>query len=117
MALAIHEEEDIEAGFEEGKTEKTEVKSGKTVKGVIRFPKSTLPGGGSLPIEFTFNEREEIRFVLRTYEGQIIKKESGYLERGLHTRAVSLAGVEPGTYYAVVETTAQKVTKKIVVLR
>ena len=48
---------------------------------------------------------------------KVMLTESGFVNTGTQLRAVPTEGVPPGTYYAVVETANQKVTRKIVILQ
>lgn len=84
--------------------------------GKIVFPQTAIFVGEFVTVEFDLPEREFVSFVLRDIKGDVYKTEGGYVEAGPHKRAVTLEGVPPGAYEAVVETIHQKVVRKVTIL-
>ncbi len=84
--------------------------------GRISFPQTAIFLNEYVTVEFDLPQREFVSFVLRDIKGDVYRTEGGYVEAGTHKRAVTLEGIPPGAYEAVVETIHQKVVRKVTIL-
>ncbi|MEM6263368.1 MAG: Ig-like domain-containing protein [Bacteroidota bacterium] len=83
----------------------------------IMFKAEVFRKGSKLPIQFVLKERTPVRLRIVDASGEVVKTESGYLEKGEQSRAVSLTGIPPGTYLAQVRTPGMEAKQKIRILQ
>ena len=82
----------------------------------IRFTETTLENSRELPIEFTVKDKTTMAFILRSESNQIVKRKAGAIPAGNQTYIISLDGVEPGRYVAVLQTGKHTIIEQILIL-
>ncbi|MEZ4688225.1 MAG: Ig-like domain-containing protein [Bacteroidia bacterium] len=121
MAMSADElpsDEDLAMGIKPGEQETTVITPGLSAAGQVLFENgSNVRLGQYLEITFDFDEDEYVTMKLRTYGGEVMLTEKGWVYPGRRKRLVKINGIPPGTYYAVFESESFKTTRKVVVTR
>ena len=69
-----------------------------------RFSATQIPRDQDLEVEFLLENPSTMAFILKTRSGEIIRRKAGMLEAGEQRMRISLRGLSPGSYLAIMRT-------------
>lgn len=93
--------------------EKAKIKKKKSTN--VAFPKKILAQDSKLPIHFKLPKREQVRIMIRSSVGTVVKRRGGVVDAGKQQISVSLKGIPAGTYTVYLIAGKEKVSQKILV--
>ena len=82
----------------------------------IRFAETSIRANSTLSVEFAVKEKTTMAFVLRSENNKIVKRRAGAVLPGDETFDISLEGIEPGRYMAVLQTATKTIIEQILIM-
>ncbi|MEL6674359.1 MAG: Ig-like domain-containing protein [Bacteroidota bacterium] len=79
----------------------------------ISITETEVPKDGALDIRFVLKEQSTMAFILKNPRGKIVKRKAGLIKPMKDQLSVSLQGLRPGTYLALLRTPTHIVAEKI----
>lgn len=70
----------------------------------VRFSQTEFSPNQTLSIEFLLEKTSTMAFILKTQSGKIVRRKAGMLPGGEQTLNISLQGISPGKYMAILRT-------------